>query len=176
MQKRRLLLIGAAAALTVVALTIAFLLGTFTRYGEAQSPAAGNEAPAIADPLLARIAVAGDTGTGDATARATAEQMTTQADRADPYDGLLLLGDRYCPAIRARVRSTNHPSTRHRASRCAMRGSGHHPAHVRSVASVMVNKSDVVTRRYPAGMQSASEIADQPDSRLGRDDAKKGSR
>jgi hypothetical protein len=40
----------------------------------------------------------------------------------------------------------------------------------------MVNKSDVVTRRYPSGMQSASEIADQPDNRLGRDDAKKGSR
>lgn len=93
MQKRRLLLIGAAAALTVVALTIAFRLGAFTRSGEAQSPAAGNEAPAIADPPSARIAVAGDTGTGDATARATAEQMTRQADRNGPYDALLLLGD-----------------------------------------------------------------------------------
>jgi hypothetical protein len=92
-QKRRLLLIGAVTTLVVAALTIAFLLGTVTRSAEAPSPAASTEAPAIADPPLARIAVAGDTGTGDATARATAKQMTTQADRTGPYDGLLLLGD-----------------------------------------------------------------------------------
>jgi hypothetical protein len=92
-QKRRLLLIGAVTTLIVAALSIAIVLGTVTRSAEAPSPAAGTEAPAIADPPLIRIAVAGDTGTGDATARATAEQMTTQADRNGPYDGLLLLGD-----------------------------------------------------------------------------------
>lgn len=92
-QKRRLLLIGAVVALMVVALTIAFLLGAFTRFVEAPSPVAGNEAPVIADPPLARIAVAGDTGTGGASERATAEQMTRRANRNGPYDALLLLGD-----------------------------------------------------------------------------------
>jgi predicted MPP superfamily phosphohydrolase len=92
-QKRRLLLIGAVAALMVAALAIAFLLGTFTRSSEAPSPAAGIDAPAIADAPLVRIAVAGDTGTGDASQRATAEQMTTQANTNGPYDALLLLGD-----------------------------------------------------------------------------------
>lgn len=77
----------------VAALTIAFLLGTFTRSVEALPTAADNEVPAIADPPLARIAVAGDTGTGDANEKATAEQMTKQANRAGPYNGLLLLGD-----------------------------------------------------------------------------------
>jgi predicted phosphodiesterase len=92
-QKRPLLLIGAVAALMIAALTIAFMLGTSTRSVEARAPAVGNEAPAIADPPLARVAVAGDTGTGGASERATAEQMTRQANRAGPYDALLLLGD-----------------------------------------------------------------------------------
>ena len=97
MQRRRLLLIGTVGVLMVAALTIAFLPSTFTRSVEAPSPAASAEAPAIADLPLAHIAVAGDTGTADAAARATAEQMTRQANGIGPYDALLLVGDLVYP-------------------------------------------------------------------------------
>jgi hypothetical protein len=92
-QKRRLLLTGTVGALTFAALTIASPPDTFTGSVEAPPPAADSEAPAVADLPLARIAAAGDTGTGAATERATAEQMTRQANRNGPYDALVLLGD-----------------------------------------------------------------------------------
>jgi len=59
---------------------------------EKPSPVAGEPVPPIAGTPEARLAVAGDTGTGEAEQDATAQQMVAQ--RADvPYDGLLLLGD-----------------------------------------------------------------------------------
>lgn len=94
MQKRRLLLAGAAvSALVVASLATVLLLGAFTTPGEAPSPVAGDPAPAVRDRPLAHFAVAGDTGTGEANERATADQMTQQADRDGPYDALVLLGD-----------------------------------------------------------------------------------
>jgi 3',5'-cyclic AMP phosphodiesterase CpdA len=59
---------------------------------EVPSPVAGEPVPPVAGTPEARLAVAGDTGTGEAEQDATAQQMVAQ--RAGiPYDGLLLLGD-----------------------------------------------------------------------------------
>lgn len=64
-----------------------------TSAGHRPSPAVGQraQAPAGSD-LVTRLAVAGDTGTGDAVVRATAEEIMEQGSAA-PYDALLLLGD-----------------------------------------------------------------------------------
>jgi 3',5'-cyclic AMP phosphodiesterase CpdA len=48
--------------------------------------------PPIGEPPTVRIAVAGDTGTGDADEQATAQRMISES-RVRPYDALLLLGD-----------------------------------------------------------------------------------
>ncbi|WP_459334144.1 metallophosphoesterase family protein [Arthrobacter sp. Hz1] len=52
----------------------------------------GNSVPAITEPPIVRLAIAGDTGTGDAAEQATAKRMVTES-RQDPYDALVLLGD-----------------------------------------------------------------------------------
>lgn len=59
---------------------------------ELPSPVAGERVPLLLGKPDARIAVAGDTGTGTATEKATAERMWLEG-RNDPYDALLLLGD-----------------------------------------------------------------------------------
>lgn len=56
------------------------------------SPVAGDAVPPMASRPSVRIAVAGDTGTGDAAERATVSSMVTQG-RTVPYDALVLLGD-----------------------------------------------------------------------------------
>lgn len=56
------------------------------------SPVAGEPVPPIVGAPEARLAVAGDTGTGKAEQDATAQQMVAQGAEL-PYDGLLLLGD-----------------------------------------------------------------------------------
>ncbi|AXT84910.1 hypothetical protein C6I20_06710 [Aeromicrobium sp. A1-2] len=54
----------------------------------------GQSVPTISDTPLARIAVAGDTGTGDAAEAATAERMRLESERTGHrFDALLLLGD-----------------------------------------------------------------------------------
>ena len=59
----------------------------------APGPSAATElAPPVSDEPLVRLAVAGDTGTGGDAQHKTAAVMDA-ADDADPYDGLLLLGD-----------------------------------------------------------------------------------
>jgi len=59
---------------------------------EVLSMVAGQEPPTITEEPIARLAVAGDTGTGTAAEYATAQAMAAQAG-SSPYDGLLLLGD-----------------------------------------------------------------------------------
>jgi 3',5'-cyclic AMP phosphodiesterase CpdA len=56
------------------------------------SPVSGEPVPLVARRPVVRIAVAGDTGTGDAAERATVRRMTEEG-RGDPYDALVLLGD-----------------------------------------------------------------------------------
>ena len=83
-----MILAGVAAALAV---TVVAVLGG-SRAAELPSPVAGNEAPP-ARPAIAHVAIAGDTGTGDAAEAATSEQMEEQAGTTGAYDALLLLGD-----------------------------------------------------------------------------------
>lgn len=59
---------------------------------ERPSPVAGEPVPLLRRPPVARIAVAGDTGTGDRAQRTTIRRMLEQA-RLEPYDALVLLGD-----------------------------------------------------------------------------------
>lgn len=49
--------------------------------------------PAVSQSPAARIAIAGDTGTGSAAELATARQMVAQGHEVAPYDALVLLGD-----------------------------------------------------------------------------------
>lgn len=58
----------------------------------ASSPVEGSPVPPIESAPAVRLAVAGDTGTGGATARATGDRMAAES-RSRRYDGLLLLGD-----------------------------------------------------------------------------------
>lgn len=59
---------------------------------ELASPVAGDPVPPILEKPSARIAVAGDTGTGEEAELATARSMVTESQEI-PYDALLLLGD-----------------------------------------------------------------------------------
>lgn len=81
-------LVVTAFALTITALPdLGFLI---TR--EKAWPGAGEPVPHVASEPLVRLAVAGDTGTGDANQAALAEQMELRS-ADDPVDALLLLGD-----------------------------------------------------------------------------------
>ena len=57
------------------------------------SAVAGEQVPPVRDDPLVRLAVAGDTGTGDAAQAATVDEMLDQARSQGPYDALVLLGD-----------------------------------------------------------------------------------
>ncbi len=57
------------------------------------SPVAGEQVPPVRNAPLVRLAVAGDTGTGDAAQAATVDEMLDQAQGQAPYDALVLLGD-----------------------------------------------------------------------------------
>ncbi|WP_157987819.1 metallophosphoesterase family protein [Jiangella endophytica] len=60
----------------------------------APAAVAGEPAPPVTDDPLARIAVAGDTGTADAAERATVAEMAGRSgDGGGTYDAVLLLGD-----------------------------------------------------------------------------------
>lgn len=60
--------------------------------GDRPAAVAGQDVPPLPGPPEARIAIAGDTGTGDAPARATADRIAAEGEQR-PYDALLLLGD-----------------------------------------------------------------------------------
>jgi len=87
-------LIGVTISTALAALAAAVFFLGFGRSADLPSPAAGDTVPALTRPPLVRVAVAGDTGTGDSAEEATAEQMAEQAKaNGGPYDALLLLGD-----------------------------------------------------------------------------------
>ncbi|MGI8901516.1 MAG: metallophosphoesterase family protein [Nocardioides sp.] len=88
------LLGGATVAICLVVLVVArppaALWPLFAR--DQPSDLAGEPAPPVTKPPAVRVAVAGDTGTGDPSEADTARQMAAQG-RTRPYDALLLLGD-----------------------------------------------------------------------------------
>ena len=57
------------------------------------SRVAGEHVPPVGAAPLVRLAVAGDTGTGDAAQAATVDEMRDQVRGQAPYDALVLLGD-----------------------------------------------------------------------------------
>ena len=57
------------------------------------SPVAGQGVPPVREAPLVRLAVAGDTGTGEAPQAATVDEMVDQTQGQEPYDALVLLGD-----------------------------------------------------------------------------------
>ena len=92
---RRAVLAVVAVLLVVLASVLVLSPPAFLRQlgaEERPSPVSGDAVPSAPRRPLVRIAVAGDTGTGDAAERTTVQRMTEQG-RRDPYDALLLLGD-----------------------------------------------------------------------------------
>ncbi len=85
---------------TVVVVALLVVGGLFARSllqaddlgPDTPSAIAGDAVPSVASDPELRLAVAGDTGTGDAAEKATVDQMLAQED-GRPYDGLVLLGD-----------------------------------------------------------------------------------
>ena len=65
---------------------------------EAPTPAATETPSPVEDELLARFAVAGDTGERNAAVRATAKSMQVESERdGEPYDALIIPGDMIYP-------------------------------------------------------------------------------
>lgn len=83
------IVIVAAASLAVFS-PPAFITSIF--FDDLPSTTAGNAVTPLTGTPNARIAVAGDTGTGSDAEDATAERMALESQQ-DPYDALLLLGD-----------------------------------------------------------------------------------
>ena len=77
----------------VAALGAVFAFGLFDSEEPVPSEVAGRRVPAVGDAPLVRLAVAGDTGTGDAAQAATVDEMLDQTRGRAPYDALVLLGD-----------------------------------------------------------------------------------
>jgi 3',5'-cyclic AMP phosphodiesterase CpdA len=100
MSRRSVLTLGTVVVLVLVLALVAVLglLGPSTRFVSSlfaegkPSTSAGRPVPAIEGRPDVRIAVAGDTGTGDAAERATVQRIVADG-REDPHDALLLLGD-----------------------------------------------------------------------------------
>ena len=94
-QRRSLLVVAAFVLVALVAaylvlLPPAFVWGWFA--DPRPSAVAGRDVPPIARSPLVRIAITGDTGTGDAAELATVSRMVAESG-AEPYDALVLLGD-----------------------------------------------------------------------------------
>ena len=94
-RRRLLLLLGLVVVVAALGVTLLVAPPGFVRSwfaAELPSPRAGDPVPPVAGEPVVRIAVAGDTGTGNESELATARQMTEES-RALPYDALVLLGD-----------------------------------------------------------------------------------
>lgn len=96
MSRRLVATAGAVAALVllvasgILAPPLRFVSSLFAE--GRPSPSAGRPVPPIDDEPDVRIAVAGDTGTGDRAEHSTVERIVADG-RDDPHDALLLLGD-----------------------------------------------------------------------------------
>ena len=94
MTRRRLaaLLALAALALMVLAVSLAPPASVWDVFVQDRPAPVMGDPVSIPDEPLARLAIAGDTGTGDAAQRATASVMAAQG-REHRFDALVLLGD-----------------------------------------------------------------------------------
>ena len=93
MSRRSLFLVLGVVLLALVATLLLRVPQVRILFAEERpSAVAGEEAPAIDGRHTVRIAVAGDTGTGDEAQRATVRRIVEDG-RGDPHDALLLLGD-----------------------------------------------------------------------------------
>lgn len=85
------------AGLVLLALLVVFVpvsaLVLTAQEDPVPSPDAGRAVPPVGEPPLVRLAVAGDTGTGEAAQAATVDAMLDQVQDGPPYDALVLLGD-----------------------------------------------------------------------------------
>ncbi|MDQ3450195.1 MAG: hypothetical protein M3455_04670, partial [Actinomycetota bacterium] len=90
-----LLLVAVVAATAWIVVSPPSFLAK-SRPSDQPSTVAGDPVPPVVDPPSVRIAVAGDTGTGDAAQAATVERMILESQQ-DAYDALLLLGDLVYP-------------------------------------------------------------------------------
>lgn len=90
------LLVAVVVVVVLAVAAVAVLLRDGRGEGPLPRPAAPTAVPAPPAEPLARIAVAGDTGTGSAAQHATAAVMAAAA-AAHPFDALLLLGDLVYP-------------------------------------------------------------------------------
>ena len=86
-----LLALAAVAAVAVLIWAPPSFVGSWLADDE-PSDVAGQAVPAITETPRVRLAVVGDTGTGDAAQRATVRRMVLET-RGEPYDALLVLGD-----------------------------------------------------------------------------------
>lgn len=86
-------MLAALVAAALVALGVAWRQGLLGPSDDVPSSVAGDPVPSLGRPPVARIAVAGDTGTGDAAQAATVQEMVDQSSETAPYDALVLLGD-----------------------------------------------------------------------------------
>jgi predicted MPP superfamily phosphohydrolase len=93
MSRRRLFLVLGVVLLALVT-TLVFRVPQLRIHFAEEKPSAvaGEAVPAIDGTHTVRIAVAGDTGTGDEEQRATVRRIVEDG-RGDPHDALLLLGD-----------------------------------------------------------------------------------
>jgi 3',5'-cyclic AMP phosphodiesterase CpdA len=89
---KRVAAVGAVLSILLLGVFIFFQWTASRPAREKPSSVAGTAVPAILGTPLARIAAAGDTGTGGETEKATAERIRLESAER-PYDALLLLGD-----------------------------------------------------------------------------------
>jgi 3',5'-cyclic AMP phosphodiesterase CpdA len=84
---------GVLLLVLAAALGLAYASGLWRSEEPVPSDVAGQQVPPVKEAPLVRLAVAGDTGTGDAAQAATVDAMVDQARGRPPYDALVLLGD-----------------------------------------------------------------------------------
>ncbi len=85
--------VGVVLLALVAGVGAAYAFGLRDSEEPVPSRVAGEQVPPVSDAPLVRLAVAGDTGTGDAAQAATVDEMLDQAQGQAPYDALVLLGD-----------------------------------------------------------------------------------
>ena len=90
---RHFLVAAAAVAALVAAGLGLYLVRSPGSTDAASSAVVGEPVPPIVKRPAVRIAVAGDTGTGDAAEAATVQEMVAQTRHGSAYDALVLLGD-----------------------------------------------------------------------------------
>ena len=100
-RRTRIALAGGSALVVAAVVLLAFMYPPSflspTSEKPKPSPRSGEPVPAVVDEPLARLAITGDTGERNAAVEATAKRMQIEAERGEPYDALVILGDLIYP-------------------------------------------------------------------------------